>query len=67
MLVLRPQSKEIVMRLGNSRESRNIEDRRGQRMRIGGRGKIGLGTIVLALVALYFGVDTNVVLQNAVG
>src|SRR5690554_58085 len=67
MLVLRPQSKEIVMRLGNSRESRNIEDRRGQRMRIGGRGKIGLGTIVLALVALYFGVDPNVVLQNAVG
>ncbi len=55
------------MRLNNSRESRNIEDRRGQRMRIGGRGKIGLGTIVLALVAVYFGVDPNVVLQHAVG
>src|SRR3546814_15786996 len=56
------------MRLNNSRQSRNIEDRRGQRMRIGGRGgKIGLGTIVLALVAIYFGVDPSVVLQNVAG
>lgn len=53
------------MRLDNSRESSNIEDRRGRRMRIGGRGKIGLGTIVLALVAMYFGIDPGVVLQNA--
>ncbi len=52
------------MRLDNSRESNNIEDRRGRRMSMGGRGKIGLGTIVLALVAIYFGVDPNVVLQN---
>lgn len=36
-------------------------------MRIGGRGKIGLGTIVLALVAMYFGIDPNVVLQTATG
>src|SRR5690606_25642284 len=56
------------MRLNNSRQSRNIEDRRGQRMRIGGRGgKIGLGTIVLALVAMYFGVDPSIVLQTATG
>lgn len=55
------------MRLDNSRESRNVEDRRGQRMRIGGRGKIGLGTIVLALVAMYFGIDPNMVLQTATG
>jgi len=54
------------MRLGNSRQSSNVEDRRGQRMRLGGRGgKIGLGTIVLALVAMYFGIDPSVVLQNA--
>lgn len=53
------------MRLDNSRESSNIEDRRGRRMRMGGRGKIGLGTIVLALVAMYFGIDPGVVLQNA--
>lgn len=53
------------MRLDNSRESRNIEDRRGRRLPMGGRGKIGLGTIVLALVAIYFGVDPSIVLQNA--
>lgn len=52
------------MRLDNSRESRNVEDRRGRRMHLGGRGKIGIGTIVLALVAIYFGVDPSVVLQN---
>lgn len=55
------------MRLDNSRESRNIEDRRGQRFRLGGGGKIGIGTIVLALVAMYFGIDPSVVLQNAAG
>jgi len=54
------------MRLDNSRESRNIEDRRGQRVRLGGRGKIGIGTVVLALVAMYFGVDPSIVLQNAI-
>ncbi len=52
------------MRLNNSRESQNIEDRRGQRSPLRGRGKIGLGGIVLALVAIYFGVDPNVVLQG---
>jgi len=53
-----------AMRLGNSRESRNVEDRRGRRMHIGGRGKIGLGTIILALVAAYFGVDPSFLLQD---
>lgn len=56
------------MRLDNSRESRNIEDRRGRRGRragIGGRGKLGLGTVILALVAAYFGIDPGVVLQMA--
>jgi len=52
------------MRLGNSRESRNVEDRRGRRMHIGGRGKLGLGTIILALVAAYFGVDPSFLLQD---
>ncbi len=55
------------MRLDNSRESQNVEDRRGRRMSMGGRGKIGIGTIVLALVAVYFGVDPNVVLQTIGG
>ncbi len=52
------------MRLDNSRESRNVEDRRGRRMHVGGRGKIGIGTVVLALVAIYFGVDPSVLLQG---
>ncbi len=60
------QEKDAIMRLDNSRESNNIEDRRGRRVRLGGRGgKIGLGTIVLALVAMYFGIDPSVVLQTA--
>jgi predicted metalloprotease len=49
------------MRLG--RESSNVEDRRGVRFR--GAGGIGIGTIVLALIAMYFGQDPTVVLQNA--
>jgi len=51
------------MRLGGRRTSSNIEDRRG--MRVGRAGGIGLGTVVLALIAAYFGVDPGVVLQNA--
>ena len=43
------------MRWEGRRESQNVEDRRG--MRFGQAGGIGLGTIVLALVAAYFGVD----------
>ena len=50
----------------DGRRSDNIEDQRGAGPRIGGRGIIGggLGTIVLALVALYFGVDPSVVLNQ---
>jgi predicted metalloprotease len=51
------------MRLGGRRASSNIEDRRG--IRVGRAGGIGLGTVVLALLAAYFGVDPGVVLQNA--
>ena len=54
------------MRLGNSRRSQNIEDRRG-RMPMRAGGKIGIGGIILALVAIYFGVDPNIVLQNMTG
>ena len=53
------------MRLGGRRESSNIEDRRGRPGRVGGRGKLGIGTLVLALVAMYFGVDPRVVLEGA--
>lgn len=52
------------MRLDNERESDNIEDRRG--MSTGGRGLVGggIGTLVLALVAMYFGVDPSVILNQ---
>ena len=54
------------MRWEQGRRSDNIEDRRG--MRVGKKGLAGggIGAIVLALVALYFGVDPSVVL-NQVG
>ncbi len=53
------------MRWERGRRSDNIEDRRG--MRVSGRGLAGggLGAIVLALVAMYFGVDPSVVLNQA--
>jgi predicted metalloprotease len=50
------------MRWSGRRESENIEDRRG--IRVGKAGGIGIGTIVLALIAVYFGQDPSVVLQN---
>jgi len=49
------------MRIGHGRESSNVEDRRG--MSFGGRS-VGIGTILLALVAMYFGVDPSVILQG---
>jgi predicted metalloprotease len=50
------------MRMDDSRESENVEDRRGMGLRVGG-GKLSIGAIILALVAMYFGVDPSVVLQ----
>ena len=52
------------MRWEDGRRSSNVEDRRGMTSRpafVGG----GLGTIVLVLLALYFGVDPSFLLQNA--
>lgn len=56
------------MRLDDQQESSNVEDRRGSGggMRVGGKG-IGVGTIALALVAMYFGVDPSVVLNMGQG
>jgi len=53
------------MRWENGRRSDNIEDRRG--LRVGKPGLVGggIGAIVLALVAMYFGVDPSVVLNQA--
>lgn len=53
------------MDLRGGRESRNVEDRRGQGRGVGGRAGIGLGGILLALVAMYFGIDPSVVLDGA--
>ena len=50
------------MRWQGRRGSSNIEDRRG--MRYGKAGGVGIGAIVLALIAMYFGQDPSVVLQN---
>ena len=52
------------MRWEGDRQSENVEDRRG--MSVGGKGLAlgGIGTIVIALIALYFGVDPSVVLDQ---
>ena len=43
------------MRIEGQRESENIEDRRGMGpARLGGKGGLGIGTIVLALAVSYF-------------
>ena len=52
----------------NGRRSDNIEDQRASGPRPGRRGGLvggGIGTIVLALVAMYFGIDPSVVLNTA--
>jgi predicted metalloprotease len=52
------------MRWQMGRRSDNIEDQRGMP---GGRGTVvggGIGTLVLVLLALYFGVDPSVILQG---
>jgi uncharacterized protein len=54
------------MRLDDQEESSNVEDRRGSGgMRMG--GGIGIGTIVMALVAMYFGVDPSLVMNIGQG
>jgi predicted metalloprotease len=51
------------MRIGGLRRSGNIEDRRGMSVGTGLAGG-GLGAIVLALVAMFFGVDPSIVLEG---
>lgn len=55
------------MRFDDERESSNVEDRRGGGgLPIGGKS-IGIGTIAIALIAMYFGVDPSVVLNIGQG
>ncbi|WP_456405301.1 KPN_02809 family neutral zinc metallopeptidase [Thiolapillus sp.] len=49
------------MKWRGRRRSTNVEDRRG--MRVGKAGGIGIGTIILALIAMYFGVDPRLVMD----
>ncbi len=51
------------MRWRTGRRSSNVEDRRGKGMKRGLVGG-GIGTILIALVAMYFGVDPSVVMQQ---
>ena len=53
------------MRWKSGRRSKNIEDRRGIRLLRKTAAGGGLTTIILVLVAMYFGVDPNVVMQVA--
>ena len=52
------------MRWESGRRSENIEDRRGMRMP-GGLAGGGIGVVVIALIAMFFGVDPSVILQDA--
>jgi hypothetical protein len=54
---------EDAMRLGDGRESGNIEDRRGRGLPIGIAGG-GIGGVVLLVLALLFGVDPSVILSG---
>jgi predicted metalloprotease len=55
------------MRLDDERESSNVEDRRGSGGGLPGEKSIGIGTIAIALVAMYFGVDPSVILNLGQG
>lgn len=61
------------MRLEGGRESRNVEDRRGRGVAGGGRGRGrlavggGLGTVVLLVLAMLFGVDPGVIMSGGGG
>ena len=51
------------MKWRNARGSRNIEDRRGQTVRRGGMGIVGV--IAVVLIGMIFGVDVSPLLQSA--
>lgn len=53
------------MRWERRRRSENVEDRRGMHVSRRGLAGGGIGAILLALVAMYFGVDPAVVLNQA--
>ena len=50
------------MELGDQRSSGNVEDRRG--MGVGVGGGLGIGGIVIALIAAYFGIDPSPIIST---
>ena len=52
------------MRWRDGRRSDNVEDRRGMRSAGGKKVGGGIGVIILALIAMYFGVDPAIVLDQ---
>ena len=52
------------MRWRDGRRSGNVEDRRGMRSAGGKKVGGGIGVIILALIAMYFGVDPAIVLDQ---
>ena len=52
------------MRWENGRRSENVEDRRGIRVP-GGMAGGGVGVVIIALIAMFLGVDPRVILQEA--
>ena len=55
------------MRLDDQQESGNVEDRRGSGGGGFSMGGVGIGTILLALVGMYFGVDPSLILNVSRG
>ncbi len=51
------------MRWQSGRRSDNVEDQRGRSLGRGAKGG-GIGVILLALVAMYFGIDPSLILQS---
>ena len=54
---------EVSMRWTDGKRSENVEDRRGMRVSRGVLGG-GIGSIILVLVALYFGIDPTILLNQ---
>ncbi|UZR97889.1 KPN_02809 family neutral zinc metallopeptidase [Chondrinema litorale] len=52
------------MRWKGRKQSSNVDDRRGRRMLGGTKGKFGIGTIIVILIAMYFGQDPMQILQQ---
>lgn len=52
------------MRWKKGRRSENVEDRRGKRVSSARFAGGGLGAFIIVLIAMYFGIDPNVVLQK---